>query len=157
MPVEAPWPTLALPAESFEWNSPFPASQGHQLMLHRLFPKEFWKNLTIFSGHAGMTLEQDQHLYLLLSKLPCTVSAAAETNYFQATNDILMRPAMTETITVLQAGVLLCRQVVLDLEIRASCTTGTKEMLSGYRLPTPKPIYSSSPFPEHFSGMLVLL
>lgn len=35
-----------------------------------------------------------------------------------------------QTSTVLlQAGVLVCTQVVLDLEIRASCTTGTKEIL----------------------------
>lgn len=95
---------------------------------------------------------------VLVSKLHCTVSAAAETNYFKAANYILMRPAVTETSTVLlQAGVLVCRQVVLDLEKRASCTTGTKEMLSGYRPQTSKPIFSPSPFPEYFSGVLVLL
>lgn len=126
-------------------------------MLHRLLPKELCKNLTIFSGHAGRTLEQDQHLYVLVSKLHCTVSAAAGTNYFQAANYILMRPAVTETITVLQAGGLVCRQVLLDLEIRASCTTRTKEMLSGYSPQTPKPIFSLSPFPEHFPDVLVLL
>lgn len=69
---------------------------------------------------------------VLVSKLHCTVSAAAETNYFQAANYILMRPAVRETSAVLvQAGGLVCRQVVLDFEIRASCTTGTKEELSG--------------------------
>lgn len=106
-------------------------------MLHKLFPKDLWKNLTIFSGLAGRMLEHDQHL-VLVSKLHCTVSAAAETNYFQAANYILMRLAVTETSTVLlQAGGLVCRQVVLDFEIRASCTTGTKEVLSGYRPQSP--------------------
>lgn len=95
---------------------------------------------------------------VLVPKLHCTVSAAAETNYCQAANYILMRPAVTETSTVLlQAGVLVCRQVLLDLEIGASCTTGTKEMLSGYRPRTQKPIFSPSPFPKYFPGRLVLL
>lgn len=85
---------------------------------------------------------------VLVSKLHCTVSAAAETNYFQAANYILMRLAVTETsIILLQAGGLVYRQVVLDFEIRASCTTGTKEVLSGYRPQSP---YSAQPFPRVF-------
>lgn len=85
---------------------------------------------------------------VLVSKLHCTVSAAAETNYFKAANYILMRPAVTETSTVLlQAGVLVCRQVVLDLKIRASCTTGTKEILNSkaHIQPQPFPRYAGSP------------
>lgn len=38
---------------------------------------------------------------VLVCKLHCTVSAAAETNYFQAANYILMRLPVTETSTVL--------------------------------------------------------
>lgn len=152
--LEAPWPTLALPAQSSDCHSPFPGSQGHQQMLHKLFPKSSgrtWSSLLdMLGGHWSMI----STCMVLVSKLHCTVSAAAETNYFKAANYILMRPAVTETSTVLlQAGVLVCTQVVLDLEIRASCTTGTKEILSGYRPQTPKRIFSPSPSP----GMLVLL
>lgn len=155
MPLKGPGPRWHY-LHRLDWHSPSLALRGR--CSTSSFPKSSGRTQPSFLGMLGGHWCMISTYILLVSKLHCTVSAAAETNYFQAANYILMRPAVTETSTVLlPAGVLVCRQVLLELEIGASCTTGTMEMLSGHRPQTPKPIFSPNPFPEYFPGRLILL
>lgn len=157
MPLKQPGPHWHY-LNRLDWHSPSLALRGIRRCSTSSFPKSSgrtWPSfLDVLRGHWCMI----STYVMLVPKLHCTVSAAAETNYCQGANYILMRPAVTEASTVLlQAGVLVCRQVLLDLEIGARYTTGTKETLSGYRPQTPKAIFSPSCFADYFPGRLVLL